>query len=167
VTLLGRSGDVRESLQRSTLAFALVAMAAGCDRESRTLRPDLPQTPPAGATDPRARNYEGNVYQVSQGGRYFTWYGCAGCHGSGAKGHLKLDDTRTVHGSDLDQTYAFIARGHAGELARYGDRIPSEQLWQLTAYVRSLPALAPELRRRQDLDQVGEAQGRTWSGPVK
>lgn len=147
--------------------FVLVAMAAGCSRESRTLGPDLPQTAPTGADDPRADKYEGNVYQIGQGGRYFTWYGCAGCHGSAAKGHLDLGDTRSVHGSNLNQVYAFIAHGHQGELARYGDRIPPEQLWQLTAYVRSLPELAPERRRRQDLDQAGEPQGRTWPGPVK
>jgi cytochrome c oxidase cbb3-type subunit 3 len=149
------------------LGLALVAMAAACSKESRTLGPDLPQTSPDGADDPRAGKYQDNVYQVGQGGRYFTWYGCAGCHGLEAKGRLALGDSIWVHGGDLDQVYAFIAHGHPGKLARYGDRIPSEQLWQLTAYVRSLPELAPERRRRQDLDQTGEPQGRTWSGPVK
>lgn len=142
-------------------------MANGCSEESRTLGPDLPQTPPEGAGDPRADRYEGNVYQVSQGGRYFTWYGCAGCHGSDAQGRLNLGDAQGAHGDSVDQTYAFIARGHPGKLATYGDRIPAEQIWQITAYVRSLPDLAPERRRRQDLDQIGEPQGRTWSGAVK
>jgi mono/diheme cytochrome c family protein len=148
-------------------ALAFVVLAAGCSKESRTLGPDLPQTPPNGASDPRAAKYQDNVYQVSQGGRYFAWYGCAACHGSGAKGRLDLGDKQWAHGGDLAQVYAFIAKGHPGTLAHYGDRIPTEQLWQLTAYVRSLPDLAPERRRRQDLDQVGEPQGRTWSGPVK
>ncbi|MDB5688614.1 MAG: cytochrome c [Sphingomonas bacterium] len=131
------------------------------------LGPDLPQTPPNGADDPRAAKYDGNAYQISQGGRYFAWYGCAGCHGSDAKGRLALADMQWRHGGALDEVYAFIARGHPGKLARYGDLIPPEQVWQLTAYVRSLPELAPERRRRQDLDQVGEPQGRTWSGPVE
>ena len=155
------------SFPRLALAFALVAPATGCSKEARTLGPDLPATAPNGPGDPRAVKYEGNVYQVAQGGRYFTWYGCGGCHGSGAQGAANLGDQQWAHGGALDQVYAFIARGHGGALSAYGDRIPAEQLWQLTAYVRSLPRLAPERRRRQDLDQIGEPQGRTWSGPVQ
>jgi mono/diheme cytochrome c family protein len=153
--------------RKSALALALVAVTAGCGKESRTVGPDLPQTPPNGAADPRADKYEGNVYQVSQGGRYFAWYGCAGCHGGSAEGRLNLGDAHLAHGGDLDQVYAFIAHGHPGKLARFGERIPSEQLWQLTAFVRSLPQLAPERRRRQSLDLTGEPQGRTWAGPVE
>lgn len=147
--------------------FALMAFAvAGCSAESRTVGADLPQTEPNSGRDPRAGKYEGNAYQIAQGGRYFTWYGCAGCHGSGATGARDLDDKVWAHGSDLRQVYRFIARGHPGALANLGERIPSEQLWQITAYVRTLPQLTPEKRRRQDLDQVGEAQGNRWTGPV-
>lgn len=149
------------------MALALVAGVAGCSKEARTLGPDLPATPPNGPADPRAAKYENNVYQVAQGGRYFAWYGCGSCHGSGAQGAADLGDGRWMHGGALDRVYASIAHGHGGALAAYGDRIPAEQLWQLTAYVRSLPKLAPERRRRQDLDQTGEPQGRTWAGPVQ
>lgn len=149
------------------MALALVAPVAGCSKESRTLGPDLPVTAPNGPADPRVAKYEGNVYQIAQGGRYFTWYGCGGCHGSGAQEAANLGDKQWAHRGAPDQVYAFIAHAHPGKLATYGDRIPAEQLWQLTAYVRSLPKLAPERRRRQDLDQVGEPQGRIWSGPVK
>jgi mono/diheme cytochrome c family protein len=150
-----------------TATLAILVTAAACSKESRTIGPDLPQTAPNGPDDPRAAKYEGNVFQVGQGGRYFTWYGCGTCHGMDAKGPLALGDRLWVHGGELDQVYAFIASGHAGELASYGERIPAEQLWQLTAYVRSLPDLDPERRRRQDLDQVGEPQAGNWSGPVK
>ncbi len=144
----------------------LFVMLAGCSAESRSVGPDLPQTQPFGAQDPRAARYEGNAYQIAQGGRYFTWYGCGGCHGSDASGPLNLNDKLWKRGGDLDQVYRSIASGHAGAMARYGARIPTEQLWQITAYVRTLPQLKPEKRRRQDLDQVGEAQGSTWAGPV-
>jgi cytochrome c oxidase cbb3-type subunit III len=154
-------------LTRSPLLAVCALALAGCSEESRTLGADLPQTAPNGAQDPRAAKYERNVYQVAQGGRYFTWYGCGGCHGVDAKGALKLGDKIWVHGSDLDQVYAFIAKGHPGALARYGERIPTEQLWQITAYVRNLPQLEPEKRRRQDIDQTGEPKGSAWSGPVK
>ena len=149
-----------------TVALALLVTIAGCTKETRTVGPDVAQTAPNGPDDPRAAKYE-NVFQVSQGGRYFTWYGCGACHGLDAEGRLDLGDQQWAHGDEVDQVYAFIASGHSGELATYGERISAEQLWQLTAYVRSLPKLAPERRRRQDLDQTGEPQASTWSGPVK
>lgn len=152
----------------SSSSAALCALfLASCSAESRSVGADQPQTAPRGARDPRAAKYERNRYQVAQGGRYFTWYGCGACHGSGATGARDLNDKIWVHGGDLDQVYAFIARGHPGALAQYGDRVPVEQLWQITAYVRTLPQLKPEQRRRQDIDQVGEPQVATWAGPVR
>ncbi|GAA0750196.1 hypothetical protein CA233_19735 [Sphingomonas sp. ABOLD] len=127
----------------------------------------MPQTAPNGAQDSRAAAYERNLYQVAQGGRYFTWYGCGSCHGRSAKGPLNLGDRVWVHGGALDQVYGFIAERHPGATAGYAARIPAEQLWQITAYVRNLPRLTPEKRRRQDLDQVGEPQGSNWTGPVR
>ncbi|MDT8757296.1 cytochrome c [Sphingomonas psychrotolerans] len=150
-----------------SLLGACALLLASCSEESRTLAADLPQTAPKGSQDPRAAKYERNVYQVSQGGRYFTWYGCGGCHGSDAGGALNLNDKIWVHGSNFDQVYGYIAGGHAGALAQYGERIPAEQLWQITAYVRTLPQLTPEKRRRQDMDQIGEPQGAKWTGPVQ
>ena len=66
------------------LAIA-AAMTAGCTREARTLASDQPQTPPEKTTDPRDPRYRDNYYQVSQGGLYFTLYGCGTCHGTDAK----------------------------------------------------------------------------------
>lgn len=151
----------------AAVAFGLVAIVAGCSREVRSLSSDQPATPPTGGADPRAPHYEQNAYQVAQGGRYFSWYGCVGCHGAGAEGATNLADPRRRHGTDVDQVYRFIAHGHAGALASYGDRIPVEQLWQLTAYVRSLPDTKPEVRRRQDLDQAAEPQAAQWTGPMR
>lgn len=152
---------------RFSLIAACALLAASCSEESRTLGADLPQTAPKGAQDPRAAKYERNVYQVSQGGRYFTWYGCGECHGAEAKGALNLSDKIWAHGSDLDQVYDYITKGHSGALAHYGKRIPTEQIWQITSYVRTLPQLTPEKRRRQDVDQIGEPKGAKWTGPVQ
>ncbi len=153
--------------RRALLTGLIVLPATGCSAESRSAGPDLPQTAPTGAQDPRAAAYERNLYQVAQGGRYFTWYGCSGCHGGNAQGARNLGDRAWVHGGDLDQVYGFIASQHPGTPAGYGSRIPTEQLWQITAYVRNLPRLTPEKRRRQDVDEVGEPQGSNWTGPVQ
>lgn len=142
------------------LAFACLA---ACSKEARDIGPSLPQTPPLGNGDPRIAAYQDNVYQVSQGGRYFSWYGCMGCHADDAPGARNLPDGRWRHGGGFAQVFTSIAKGHGG--LDYGARIPTEQLWQLTAYVRDLPTHTPEKRRRLAVDQQAEPQGSTWSGP--
>jgi mono/diheme cytochrome c family protein len=143
----------------------LLALPA-CTKESRVLGPEQPQTPPNGPGDPRARYFEGNAYQVSQGGRYFSWYGCSTCHGNLASGALDLPANLKQRPLPFYKVYAAIA-GHVGVPVRYETRIPVEQLWQITAYVRSLPNTKTEMRRRQDLDETGEPQGSSWSGAVR
>lgn len=145
---------------------AALLLASACTRESRTVGPEQPQTPPNAATDPRITYFENNAYQIAQGGRYFTWYGCGACHAEGAPGarDLALEMTRQPRG--FDTVYAAIA-DHRNVPMNYGARIPVEQLWQITAYVRSLPGIKPELRRRQNLDEAGEPQGSNWTGPVR
>jgi cytochrome c oxidase cbb3-type subunit 3 len=141
----------------------MASFISACSAEKRSIGPEQPLTPPRGATDPRIALLESNVYQVSQGGRYFTWYGCGTCHASGARGFLDLGDGRWRRGGGFDQIYGAIATGHNPP---YADRIPVEQLWQITGYVRSLTTLEPAKRRRQDFDQQGEPQGDNWTGPV-
>lgn len=151
----------------SCAALAALLLLAGCSREARTLEPEQPQTPPNGPADPRIPYFTGDVYQIAQGGRYFTWYGCGGCHGAGSQGARNLDDPIWKHGGSFDRVYAFIAHGHPGALAHYGERVPTEQMWQITAYVENLPKTKPEERRRQDLDEAAEPTGDTWTGPVR
>lgn len=145
----------------------VVLIVTACSNEVRPVGADLPQTPPTGAGDPRIDHYQKNAYQVSQGSRYYTWYGCGGCHASGASGGPDLGLGRWRHGDSFDAVYASIAHGHTGDLAAYGKQIPVEQLWQMTAYVRSLPTLDPEKRRRQDLDAAAEPQGRRGPTPLR
>lgn len=146
-------------------ATGLLAVT-GCSKEYRDLGPEQPQTAPRGPGDPRAAYFEGNSYQVSQGGRYFSWYGCAGCHGDAASGARDLAADMRQRPAMFDRVYAAIA-DHPAVPYRYRERIPIEQLWQITAYVRSLKSLGPERRHRQNLDQAGEPQGTNWSGPVR
>lgn len=135
----------------------------GCTDEARDVGPTLPQTRPNGDDDPRIPAYQNTLDRVSQGARYFAWYGCSGCHGDGAPGVLNLADDRWKAGGGFAHVFASIADRH-GRL-RYGARIPMDQLWQLTAYVRDLHAHYPEKRARLASDQRAEPQGSTWGGP--
>jgi cytochrome c oxidase cbb3-type subunit 3 len=149
-------------------SLGVIALAlTGCSAETRSIDADLPVTPPQGPDDARIARYQGNFYQISQGSRYFGWYGCGACHDSHAAGVLNLGDSAWAHGSRFDQVYGFIAHGHPGPYARYGQRIAPEQLWQLTAYVRDMPNWPPVKIRRQTVDASGEPQGRSWTGPAQ
>jgi mono/diheme cytochrome c family protein len=144
-----------------TLQIVLLAALAACSREARVIGSGPPQTPPDGPVDPRIRFYQDNSYQIAQGGRYFAWYGCGACHGEAAQGVLDLSDNAWRWRSGFDQVYRAIA-AHGP-----GTRIPVEQLWQVTAYVRDLDRHTPAKLRRQDLDQKGEPTGGRWQGAVR
>jgi cytochrome c oxidase cbb3-type subunit 3 len=152
---------------RRALALSVLVALAACGKESRVVGAEPPQTPPIARDDPRVPTYQGNVYQVAQGGRYFTWYGCGACHGLEAKRAPSFTDGRWRHGDAFEQVYAFIDHGHGGLPVADGRTIPVEQLWQITTYVRDLALQTPEKRHRQDVDQQGEPQGKTWTGAVR
>jgi cytochrome c oxidase cbb3-type subunit 3 len=143
--------------------LSLTAFLFGCSNEARTVGPTLPQTAPANNDDARISSYQANLYQVAQGGRYFAWYGCIGCHTDDAPGVRNLPDSHWQHGDGFAQVYDAIADRH-GALT-YRKRIPVEQLWQLTAYVRDLPQHTPDKRHRLEADEKAEAVGPAWSGP--
>lgn len=145
-------------------AASLLFATAACTREARYIGAEPPLTAPV-AGDRRVPMFQDDLSQVSQGGRYFGWYGCGGCHGAGARGVLDLGDTAWRHGAEFAQVYRAIATGH-GALA-YDRRIPVQQLWQLTAYVRDLPQEAREKLARQERDQRAEPTGARWSGPIR
>ena len=148
------------------LAGAASIVLTACGREVRddTLSP---RTVPAGEDDPRIVYFDRNAYQIAQGGRYATWYGCLSCHGQGAQDGLNLGDAEWRHGGSFNEVYRTIAEGHPQPLPRYGERIPVQQLWQITAYVRNLESFGAERIRRQSFDQAAEAQGSQWSGPLR
>lgn len=147
-------------MDRSSIALLGIVMMtqalAGCSSEKRAIGPALPQIRPAGPSDPRIASFESNAYHVSQGGRYFTWYGCGQCHQRGAMGAPDLAAGRWAHGARFNDVYASIADGRGSPNHAFGAIIPGEQLWQLTAYVRSLPATDPAKLRRQNIDLAGE-----------
>lgn len=148
---------------RGAGVMLLALVLYGCSREARKLGPELPQTAPAGNSDPRISSYQDNFYQLSEGGRYFSWYGCSLCHGEDSVGDRSLADSRWIYGGGFADVYRAIVQRHPEE--NYASRIASEQLWQITAYVRDLPGHHPEKRRRLFLDQRSEAQGDSWRGP--
>jgi cytochrome c oxidase cbb3-type subunit 3 len=137
--------------------LATCACLAACQAEKRQVGPPPPLTPPVSAADPRIHAIETNAWQVSQGGRLFGWFGCQSCHGEAAQGALDLADNQWRHGGEAQEVYRSIAGGRPG-MPAYGD-LTADELWQLTAYVRSLGETRPSKRRRQDVDLAAEPSG--------
>jgi cytochrome c oxidase cbb3-type subunit 3 len=143
--------------------FALPALAAllgGCERESGHTQggPTEPAPPilassdtifPGNATppplDPRTAAYEGNAAAIAKGQQLFTWMNCVGCHSHGGGGMgPALMDGKWRYGGRIDQIAASIYQGRPNGMPAWRDKLNSQQIWQLAAYVRSLSGQVPK-----------------------
>jgi len=157
---------------RSSLILALMVSAAlaGCQREQRVFSHKAPADAPPpttaintvlGDTADQAfrarqqRTYEGNAYQVSQGQELYSSYNCVGCHahGGGDVGPALMDE-KWIYGGEIDQIYMSIAQGRANGMPAFGGLIPSEQIWQISAYVRSMGGHGPKSARASRADHM-------------
>jgi cytochrome c oxidase cbb3-type subunit 3 len=125
---------------------------AACERESRKFSdPSLSATPlntlsqseihPGGQT--QASNsrspYDYNAYAIAQGKQLYEWFNCTGCHaqGGGAIGPPLMDD-KWIYGSAPENIFATIVEGRPNGMPSFRGKIPTQQVWQLVAYVRSM-----------------------------
>jgi len=136
------------------LALSVAAgLASGCEREARRYR-DLPaaadrqasvrvgQLQPGGAQEeaPVRSPYQDNAWGMGEGKRLYSAYNCAPCHGvngGGAIGPPLIDD-KWIYGARPDQIYATISQGRPNGMPSFGGHLPSEQIWQLVAYVEAM-----------------------------
>ena len=137
---------------RSGSIIGMIVLACGCSAEQRTLVAPQPTSAPTGPSDPRIAAIKDNFYQISQGGRYFSWYGCTNCHGEPNAGWPPRLPFVTFYGRI----------GHKG----YDRKVPAEQRWQISAYLNSLPTTDAAKRHRQAVDQKGEPTAERWQGPL-
>lgn len=89
--------------------------------------------------DPRAAPYYNNAEAVNTGKRLFSQYNCSGCHsnGGGGMGPALMDD-EWIYGDRLEQIHQTLVEGRPNGMPAWGGKIPDEQLWQISAYVRSM-----------------------------
>lgn len=144
-------------------AFALVALSLAllaCRRERRDIVPGphdaarplpvrMSNLQPGPKSLPAAADfnnpYEGNAYAASEGQRLFEQYNCAGCHFHGGGGiGPPLMDEEWIYGSSPANIYLTISEGRPNGMPSYGGHIPSNQIWQLTTYVRAVGGLQPQ-----------------------
>jgi cytochrome c oxidase cbb3-type subunit 3 len=141
---------------RALLPAGIVLLCAACQREVRNFRVDPPiadslnavaampdgigGAPPDAAValgDP----YQGNAYDLNQGKQLYTWFNCKGCHadGGGATGPAFLNGWWR-YGPDTTSIFISIRDGRARGMPAFGSRLTTEQLWELTGYVRTIGA---------------------------
>jgi cytochrome c oxidase cbb3-type subunit 3 len=140
-----------------TLALSAGALASACKREHRGYREASPNTTtndvalsdlrPGGGIPPAPVHtpYENNAVAVSEGKRLFTSYNCVGCHahGGGSIGPALMDD-QWAYGHEADQIFHTILEGRPNGMPPFRGKITDDQIWQLTAYVRSMSGLVPK-----------------------
>jgi cytochrome c oxidase cbb3-type subunit 3 len=125
---------------------------AGCKREERKYEGQAPYDPKAqvnvisplqpgqpGEPPPKANPLEVNAYSVSQGQRLFKAYNCNGCHANGG-GDIgpPLIDPEWIYGNQPEQIFHTIMEGRPNGMPAFYAHLTPEQVWQITAYVRSL-----------------------------
>ena len=135
------------------LAVSLALVLTACNKGPTSAPPSQHLTNPgvidtalvpglgrSGVTDdPRAANYFDNAEAVNTGARLFKQYNCSGCHSSGGGGMgPSLMDDEWIYGGRLEQIHQTLVEGRPNGMPAWGGKIPDEQLWQISAYVRSM-----------------------------
>jgi cytochrome c oxidase cbb3-type subunit 3 len=133
-------------------ALALLLLA-GCNKGALPALPaqqpdrqgviDSPLAPGMGHSlitiDPRAAAYYDNADAVNTGKRLFAQYNCSGCHSNGGGGMgPSLMDGAWIYGGRLEQIHETLVEGRPNGMPTWGGKVPDQQLWQLSAYVRSM-----------------------------
>lgn len=141
--------DLRRAL------FVLLALSA-CKREQRDLRTDPAvqaaldgiRIMPVGVSGVPPRviavqgdPYETNAYQLNQGKRLYDWFNCKGCHANGGgMSAPALIDGWWRYGPDAVTIYDSIANGRPNGMPAFRDKLTTDQMWQLTGYIRAVGA---------------------------
>src|SRR5919201_123440 len=142
-------------------AAALALALAACRREERRFAEVPPTAQPEGAVEgshvapgPVSRvinvmsPYEDNAYAISEGKQLFNTMNCVGCHahGGGGMGPALMDD-EWIYGSEPENIFQTIADGRPNGMPAWKDRLSTQQIWELVAYVRSMSGLGPKAAR--------------------
>jgi cytochrome c oxidase cbb3-type subunit 3 len=137
-------------LKFGAVVVLLAGVLCACEREERrfTEDPAASQAPnsialsglqPGTTTGAQESPYEYNAYAIAQGKQLFEWFNCSGCHaqGGGAIGPA-LMDAQWIYGDQPQNIFSTIVEGRPNGMPSFRGRIPTQQVWQLVAYVRSL-----------------------------
>jgi cytochrome c oxidase cbb3-type subunit 3 len=161
------------------VSLALCLILAGCLREKREFRADPPVATAysdlrlmpngIGGAPPYVDTvlgepFENNAYNLSEGKRLYSWFGCKSCHGDGNGGvGPPFLDGWWQYGPEMVSIAASIRDGRPKGMPAFANKLTDDQVWQLAGYLRSVggysfKAAAPG---RDDDRQSRPAENRT------
>jgi cytochrome c oxidase cbb3-type subunit III len=135
----------------SALVVCAAMLAAACNRTAA--KPDVVEAPPVAAVpvgplpgpsidqlEGPANPFETGHDSLGEGRRYFVSYNCAGCHGDHGGGGMgpSLRDHVWLYGGSHAHIANSIAQGRAYGMPAWRTRLTDAQIWQITAYVKSM-----------------------------
>jgi cytochrome c oxidase cbb3-type subunit 3 len=138
-------------MTRTALMAAALALTACADHPAQSAVPEAPepfaQLSPVGplpgiatATEDPMNPFTGDEKALARGREYFTAYNCAGCHGDHGGGGMgpSLRDAQWIYGGADVSIADTIRAGRANGMPAWGRMLTDDQIWQLTAYVKSM-----------------------------
>ncbi|CDN54245.1 Cytochrome c, mono-and diheme variants family [Neorhizobium galegae bv. officinalis bv. officinalis str. HAMBI 1141] len=159
-------------------ALLAVAVAIGLLRVPRQYRTDPPVSAALdgvrlmpsgiGGTPPEVyfalnQPYENTAYDMSQGKRLYSWFGCVSCHGEGEGGAgPSFLDGWWLYGPSIVSIAASIRDGRPHGMPPFRDRMTIDEIWQLSGYVKSIGAYSAKTTApsRNDDRQTRPAENR-------
>ncbi|WP_431323298.1 c-type cytochrome [Rhizobium sp. YTU87027] len=90
--------------------------------------------------------YAHNAYDLSQGKRLYSWFGCPSCHGDGrgASGPSFLDGW-WLYGPGITSIVASIRDGRPHGMPAFRDKMSIDQIWQLAGYIQTIGAYSARM----------------------
>jgi len=131
------SGTARTSPDSSGVRLLVAGDSLRFIEHSENLPPGFPSSiKPIALKSP----YEGDKQAISTGGKLFIAYNCLDCHGADGSGAMapSFQDGRWHFGGSPGEVFESIYQGRPDGMPAWGGRITNDQIWMLTAYVRSL-----------------------------
>jgi cytochrome c oxidase cbb3-type subunit 3 len=163
---------------RMVVLLVCIVGLTGCEREKRELRldpavaaaldkialmPDRISGAPPQVYFAMNKPYENNAYDLSEGKRLYTWFGCKSCHGDGQGGiGPAFLDGWWYYGPQTVSIFASIRDGRPHGMPAFKDKMTTEQIWQLAGYVQTIGAYSAKTAApsRNDDKQTRPAENR-------
>jgi len=144
------------------------APAAPADRSAVTETGALPEgcreiamvaiapggVPPERGNCPEAAEFDGNPEQIAAGHQLYAAFNCVGCHfnGGGGMGPALMDD-QWIYGSSMENIASSIREGRPRGMPSFRAMVTGDQVWQLSAYVRSMSDLAKKSKAVENTER--------------
>ncbi len=150
-------GDAREARQYRTDP----TVGAALD-ELRLMPNGISGTPPE-IYFALGKPYEATAYDLNQGKRLYSWFGCGACHGDGRGGiGPSFLDGWWLYGPEMVSIAASIRDGRPHGMPAFRDKMTIDEIWQLAGYVQTIGAYKAKTTApsRNDDKQTRPAENR-------